>query len=186
MKKFLKELLETVKFVILALIIVLPIRFFIAQPFLVSGASMYPTFHNGDYLIVDQLSYRIGEVERNDVIVFKYPEDTSKFFIKRVIGLPNETIEIKKDSVIIKNEENKDGFILDQSYLENQSQKENREDKTYTLKDNEYFVMGDNRGASHDSRAWGSVPRNLIMGKPFLRLFPFDSISYKPGLYEMN
>ena len=99
---------ELVRFAILAILIVLPIRLFIAQPFIVSGASMYPTFHDSEYLIIDEISYILGEPKRNDVVVFKYPKDTTKFFIKRIIGLPGETVDINGEEVTITNEENKD------------------------------------------------------------------------------
>lgn len=178
MKKNLESFWETIKFIILAIIIVIPIRIFIAQPFVVSGASMYPTFHNGEYLIVDEISYRLNPPERNDVVVFKYPKDTSKFFIKRIIGLPNETVELNGSEIIIKNEENKDGFKLDQSYIKNKME---NNFSHYELKGDEYFVMGDNRGASSDSRYWGPVNQKLLIGKPFLRLFPINEIDYKPG-----
>ena len=94
---------ETIRFILLAIIIVVPVRIFIAQPFVVSGSSMYPTFHNGDYLIVDELSYRLGDIERNDVVIFRYPLAPSKYFIKRVIGLPNEIIEVNDTEIKITN-----------------------------------------------------------------------------------
>lgn len=172
--------LETVKFIVLSVVIVIPIRVFIAQPFIVSGSSMYPTFENGDYLIVDELSYRLSDVERNDVVIFRYPEDLSKFFIKRIIGLPNETVSIQQDVIkIIK----KDGeqITLNEPFIKNQLS----DGATFfELKDDEYFVMGDNRNASSDSRYWGAVNRNLIVGQAFLRLFPINHINYKPGDFK--
>lgn len=178
MKKNIQGFWETVKFIIIAIIIVVPIRIFIAQPFVVSGSSMYPTFHNGEYLIVDELSYRLNEPKRNDVIVFKYPEDPSKFFIKRIIGLPNETIDIIGETITITNDTNKEGFQLDQSYVLNKMENPKMH---YELNEGQYFVMGDNRSASSDSRYWGPVNRKLLIGKPFLRLFPINNIDYKPG-----
>lgn len=171
---------ETIKFAIIAIIIVIPIRMFIAQPFVVSGSSMYPTFIDKDYLIVDEISYRFEEVKRNEVIIFKYPENPSKFFIKRVIGLPNEKITIIGDKIFIINKENPNGFELDQSYIKNPSLNQGYE---VTLKNDEYFVMGDNRTASSDSRSWGPVKKNLIIGKAFLRLLPINNIDYKPGSF---
>src|SRR3989338_3132721 len=102
-------LLEVAKFVFLALIIVVPVRVYVAQPYIVSGTSMIPTFENGDYLIVDQLSYRLHEPERGDVVVFRYPNDPSKFFIKRIIALPNETLEIESGNITIKNTASPEG-----------------------------------------------------------------------------
>ena len=173
---------ELARFTIIAIIIVIPIRIFIAQPFIVSGSSMSPTFENGQYLVVDELSYKLNDPERGDVAIFKYPKDTKKFFIKRVIGLPNETINIKGSDVTIINEKNPDGFIIDQPYVINTA----NNDLTFELKDEEYFVMGDNRSASSDSRSWGAVSRKLMVGKAFLRLLPINKIGILPGSYKDN
>jgi signal peptidase I len=173
---------EIAKFTIVALLVVLPIRLFIAQPFIVSGASMDPTFETGQYLIVDQLSYHVGNPDRGQVIIFKYPKDETKYFIKRVIGLPGETIIIDGTSVIIKNKQHPDGFKLIEPYISLNNQKEDT--GTYVMKDNEYFVMGDNRRESFDSRSWGILPRDLIIGTPFIRLYPLDRISLLPGNYK--
>lgn len=171
---------ETIKFIVLSIIIVIPIRVFVAQPFIVSGSSMYPTFENGDYLIVDELSYRVGQIERNDVVIFRYPEDPSKFFIKRVIGLPNETVSIQKDVIkIIQKDGNE--ITLSEPFIKSQI----ADGATFfELKADEYFVMGDNRNASSDSRYWGAVPKDLIIGQAFLRLFPINHINYKPGDFK--
>ena len=168
---------EVVRFAIIAAIIVIPVRTWIAQPFIVSGSSMSPTFENSEYIILDELSYRLGEPKRGDVVVFKYPNDTTKFFIKRIIGLPGETVSIKDGVVTIINKENPMGLVLAEPYIKNKS----RDAKKFSLQDNEYFVMGDNRGASSDSRIWGAVPRNLMVGKTFLRLYPLNRISILPG-----
>ncbi|MAG12861.1 signal peptidase I [bacterium] len=168
---------EVVKFVFLALIIVVPIRVFVAQPYIVSGNSMIPSFHNGDYLVVDQLSYRFKEPERGDVIIFRFPNDTSKFFIKRIIALPNETIEIEKGVVTIINEVQPDGVIIGEPYNESLF----RDTMTTVLGEDEYFVMGDNRIASLDSRSWGVLSRELVIGRTFVRLFPVTDISFIPG-----
>jgi len=140
---------DLVRFTIIAILIVAPIRMFIAQPFIVNGKSMDPTFKNGDYLIVDEISYRFSEPKKDDVIVFRFPSNTSRFLIKRIAGLPGETIEV--------------------------------EGKTYTLGDDEYFVLGDNRPVSSDSRTWGSLDSEFIIGRAFLRLWPFNTISVLPG-----
>ncbi len=171
---------ELVRFAILAILIVLPIRIFIAQPFIVSGASMYPTFHDSEYLIIDEISYILGEPKRNDVVVFKYPKDTKKFFIKRIIGLPGETVDVNGEEVTITNKENKEGFKLDQSYVENKSNTTGH----YVLEDDEYFVMGDNRSASSDSRYWGPVKENLLVGRALVRLLPISKIDFMPGHYK--
>jgi signal peptidase I len=173
---------EIIKFTIFTLLIVLPIRIFIAQPFIVSGASMDPTFETGEYLIVDQLSYHFGNPERGQVVIFKYPKDETKYFIKRVIGLPGETVVLDGTSVTIKNKDYPLGFKLTEPYINLRNQKE--EEMQITLKEGQYFVMGDNRRQSSDSRAWGTLDRNLIVGTPFMRLFPFNRISVLPGEFE--
>jgi signal peptidase I len=171
---------ELVRFAFIALIIVVPIRAFVAEPFIVSGSSMVPTFTNGDYLIIDKISYELGNPKRDDVVVFRYPGDTTKFFIKRVIGLPNETVDIKGNDVTITNSEYPDGFKLDQPFVKNISNNEEH----IVLKNDEYFVMGDNRSASSDSRAWGPVKRELFTGRAFLRLLPIKTIDLLPGNYQ--
>lgn len=171
---------ELVRFALIALIIVVPIRIFVAEPFIVSGASMVPTFENGDYLIVDKLSYELGSPQRDDVVIFRYPNDTTKFFIKRIIGLPNETVDIKGNDVTITNDIYTTGFKLDQPFVKNQA----NNDTHVVLKNDEYFVMGDNRNASSDSRVWGPVKRNLLTGKAFTRLLPISKIDLWPGSYK--
>ena len=145
---------ELVRFAIVAIAIVIPVRIFIAQPFIVSGSSMVPTFQDGQYLIVDELSYRLSEPKRDDVVIFKYPNDQKKYFIKRIIGLPNEIVDVNGSEVTITNKEYPDGLKLDQPYVKNISE----DNKHFELKSNEYFVMGDNRPSSADSRSWGAVP----------------------------
>ncbi len=174
---------EIVRFALLALLIVLPIRIFVAQPFIVSGASMESTFSTGQYLIVDQLSYRFDEPSRGEVIVFRYPKDPSKFFIKRIIGLPGDAIKIDGNKVTIINPTHPDGVTLDESYVLNMKPNTTI---TETLGDGEYFVMGDNRDASSDSRAWGVLQRDKIVGRAFLRLFPFTKIDIFPGNYDIE
>jgi signal peptidase I len=171
---------ELLKFVLIAAAIVFPIRLFIAQPFIVSGASMDPTFHHGQYLIVDEISYRLGTPERQDVIIFRYPKNPKEFFIKRVIGLPNESVTIAGNSITVTKT---DGTTLDLSepYVSN---KGNGSSATYTLSDDEYFVMGDNRPESSDSRVWGPLPRENIIGRAFIRLLPMSELSVFPGSIE--
>lgn len=177
-----QTILELVRFALVAVLIVLPIRIFIAQPFIVSGSSMFPTFVNGEYLIVDEISYRLGDPKRDDVVIFRYPNDTKKFFIKRIIGLPNETVDINGSAVTITSKENPKGITLVEPYI-----KENFDAQThFELKDDEYFVMGDNRNASSDSRVWGSVPKKLLIGRAFVRLFPVSRVDFMPGDYKQN
>lgn len=176
-KKDRQSLWEIIRFALIAIAIVIPVRVYVAQPFVVTGSSMVPTFEDGQYLIIDEVSYRFKEPERNDVIVFRYPNDPKKFFIKRLIGLPNEKIDINGETITITNTENPKGFVIDQPYIKNHA----NNILHFELKDNEYFVMGDNRSASSDSRYWGAVPRENITGRVFLRLLPADEIGVWPG-----
>jgi signal peptidase I len=165
MTSFWKEL---VKLAVIAVVVVIPFRLFIAQPFVVDGASMDPTFADGEYLIVDELTYHFKSPERGSVLIFKYPIDPRKYFIKRVIGLPGETVSIKDGQVTVVNAENPEGITLEEPYVEF----ERNETATFVLGDGEYFVMGDNRAGSADSRLWGPVPDGNIVGRPVLRLWP--------------
>lgn len=174
---------DTFRFLLIALLIVLPVRFFIAQPFIVSGASMETTFSTGEYLIVDQLTYRFEEPRRGDVIIFKYPKDTSKYFIKRIIGLPGDTIAISGHTVTISNDTYPDGVALEEGYILDARPLGNL---TQTLGEEEYFVMGDNRDASSDSRSWGVLTRDKIVGRALLRLFPLDAIGVLPGRHDLE
>jgi signal peptidase I len=177
LNKHAKNIWDLVKFAAIALAIVIPIRTFIAQPFVVSGSSMFPTFHDGQYLIVDELSYILKEPHRGDVVIFRYPKDPSRFFIKRIIGMPNEKIVIDNGKVTIFNPENEKGFVITEPYINEHFATSG----TFTTGTDEYFVMGDNRNASSDSRLWGVLPRKLMVGRAYLRLLPFNDISYLPG-----
>lgn len=169
---------ELVRYILLALIIVIPFRIFIAQPYVVSGSSMDPTFKDADYLIVDQISKRFEEPARGSVVIIRYPKDPSKFFIKRLIAFPNEDVEIRDGAVTIYNKDNPNGIALPDSYVVYKK----REDFSMKLGDDQYFVMGDNRAGSSDSRAWGTLPRENIIGRPLLRLLPLNKIDVWPGV----
>lgn len=178
---FRDEVWETFRFLCIALVIVVPIRLFIAQPFIVSGASMDPTFKDKQYLIVDELSYHLGDPLRGDVVIFKYPKNPKQYFIKRVIGLPGETVLVDgQGKVFIKNKEGKILLTLSEPYVAH-----TKDDSVErALEPGEYFMMGDNRAGSFDSRAWGPVSRDLIVGKAFLRLFPINAIDVLPGQFR--
>lgn len=164
-------------FAVLAIVIVLPLRIFVAQPFVVEGESMHPTFESGDYLIIDQLTYRFEEPKRGDVVVFRYPNDTKIFYIKRIIGLPGETVHIQKGKTSITRADGTE-LTLDESYVV-------AEDATYTLDTtlgtDQFFVMGDNRPRSSDSRTWGVLPKEDIMGRAYIRLLPPGTTGVLPG-----
>lgn len=185
-------IMEIVKVFLLAFIIIFPVRVFLFQPFFVQGASMEPNFENNQYLIVNEFGYKktvadIGnttlftvnpfkEIQRQTVIVFRYPKNPTQFFIKRVIGLPGEKIQIKDGKVTIFNAENPDGKVLDESaYLS--SKVVTNGDMVINLKKDEYFVMGDNRMFSSDSRSWGPLPEEDVIGRVLLRAWPLNQVS---------
>ncbi len=164
---------ELVRIVIVAFILMVGFRVFVAEPFVVSGSSMVPNFHDHEYLVVDKISYRFNEPTRGDVIVFHYPKDTSQYFIKRIIGLPGEKVAIENGKVKIFNSEHPEGSIISEAYLPSNDITFGK-DEIVSLGDNEYFVLGDNRLASSDSRVWGILPKHDIVGKAFLRALPLS------------
>jgi signal peptidase I len=166
---------ETIKIVVISLIIILPIRYYIVQPFFVKGASMESNFEDGDYIFVDELSYELGHPVRGDVVIFRYPLDQSQFFIKRVIGLPGETVDINNNKVTIYNTQHPNGTVLPEPYLD--AGQETLGSIRMKLDDNDYFVLGDNRVRSSDSRKWGVLNRSLITGRAFIRLWPLSRVS---------
>jgi signal peptidase I len=165
---------ETLKIVVLALLIVIPIRYFLFQPFFVRGQSMEPNFENGDYLIIDELSYRFEGPKRGEVVVFRYPYNRSQTYIKRIIGLPGEMIEIQDNKVIIYSEGKAE--VLDETvYLSPDIQTTG--EIRIRLDENEYFVLGDNRAVSSDSRKWGPLKKGDIIGKVSIRAWPLTALA---------
>lgn len=163
---------ELVQIAAISLAIIIPVRYFLIQPFYVKGASMEPNFFDHEYLIIDELSYRLRNPQRGDIVVFRYPNDPKQFFIKRVIGLPGETVEIAGGRIKIFNDVYPNGFLLpEDEYLD---QAFTATTRTVTLKGNEYFVLGDNRVASLDSRYFGPVTRDAVVGRVWLRGWPLD------------
>ncbi len=173
---------EIIKYTILSLIIVAPFRIFIAQPFIVSGQSMSHTFEPKEYLVVDQLTYRTHAPERGDVVIFRYPLDPSVYFVKRVIGLPGETVHIDQGVVSIQDASTSVQTRLDEPYLS--SVPNDAASTTITLESDEYFVMGDNRKESSDSRVWGPLQKKFIVGRAFARIFPLTRAGIFPGAYH--
>ncbi|MBI5645015.1 signal peptidase I [Candidatus Kaiserbacteria bacterium] len=169
-----------IAYTIIALGLALIIRFYIAAPYIVSGASMEPTFDNFHYLIIDKVIYKIDDPKRGDVIVFKLPQNTSRALIKRVIGLPGETVVLSGNVVRIINPEHPEGFTIDESYLSS-GNLGGATNMKVTLGPDQFFVLGDNRKVSADSRLWGTLPREDINGRVFLRLYPFNKIDVLPG-----
>ena len=170
---------EIFKILLISFVIVIPIRYFIVQPFIVRGASMEPTFMDREYLIIDEASYYFREPARGESIVFRYPRDPRQYFIKRIIGLPGERVEISEGKVKIYNVEHPTGFVLEEPYL-SEMNRETRPAENVQLGKDDYFVMGDNRIASSDSRVWGTLKREYITGRTLLRAWPlgrFGSVS---------
>jgi len=175
MKSFLYALKEILEIILIAVLAVGGVRYFLVQPFLVNGSSMEPNFESGDYIIINEISYRFREPQRGEVVVFHYPNNERTYFIKRIIGLPTERIVIKNSEVKIFNQDNPKGFVLKESYLPKIEKTAGDIDKT--LGTDEYFVMGDNRDFSFDSRQWGTLKKSEIVGAAWLRLWPFDKAS---------
>ncbi len=167
--------------VAVALALAFLIRFFVAAPYVVSGTSMEPNFQNWNYLIVDRLTYDFIGPARGDVIVLDLPQDTSRALIKRVIGLPGDTVVLSgtDPTVTIYNKAHPQGFTLNEPYI-SPANYGGTTNTSYTLGPNQYFVLGDNRVVSADSRIWGILPRSDIVGRVLLRLYPFNEISILP------
>lgn len=175
--------LEMVQVLAISLAIIIPVRWFLIQPFYVQGASMEPNFFDHEYLIIDELSYRFGDPNRGDVVVFHYPNDPKQFFIKRVIGLPGETVEVSDGKVKIYNQRHPNGTVLDESaYLD---QAFTAASQTVTLKADQYYLLGDNRSSSLDSRFFGPVSRSHIVGRVWVRGYPIDRWKhFQPQTYQ--
>lgn len=192
-KSFWAGVREWVRVIAIALLIAIPVRIFIAEPFVVNGASMDPTFSTGQFLIVDRLTYRFEKPQRGDVIVFEYPYAQQNnlsggtYYIKRIIGLPGERVRMENGKVIIEEASTSHRFTLDEPYI--QSYHLSHETAIFPedgkpLGSDQYLVMGDNRLESSDSRAWGPLEGHYIVGRPIVRLTPLSAISLLPGQYH--
>jgi signal peptidase I len=171
---------EWIQVIVVALIIALPIRYLVAEPFIVNGASMDPTFATSQFLIVDRLTYDFSAPKRGDVIVFEYPNDPSVYYIKRIIVLPGESFSIIHGQVFVANQGNPKGFFVDSSFVA-QDHESFDDMSTTTMDSTHYFVMGDNRAQSSDSRVWGPLDKHFIIGRPIIRLLPINTLSILPG-----
>jgi signal peptidase I len=167
-------LFEVIQIILISSAIIIPIRYFLIQPFYVKGASMEPNFYDHEYLIIDELTYRFREPYRGEIVVFKYPRDPSQYFIKRVIGLPGETVQITGGNVMIYNTEHPNGFILEEVYLEGE---QTIGKVRVTLGAQEYYLLGDNRDSSLDSRSFGAVDVDAIIGRVWVRGLPISRIT---------
>ena len=183
-KSRLKIFLENVFYIVIAVVLAMLVQKFIIRPFVVNGESMDPTLATGDYLLIDEVTYRLREPERGDVVVFRAPPEPTKFFVKRIIGLPGDTVSIGGSIVTITNAEHPKGFILSEPFITHNSVNQ----IVTKVPEGEYFVMGDNRTGSFDSRSWGTLPKENIRGRALLRLLPIKEVDYLPGkvIYEQT
>lgn len=176
---------ELLRVVIISLAIIIPVRYFLVQPFYVKGASMEPNFYDHEYLVIDEISYRFRDPSRGEIVVFRYPRDPSQFFIKRVVGLPGETVEIENSKLKIYNQEYQNGAVIEEPYLD--AAEIFWGETKITLAEDEYFILGDNRDSSLDSRAFGPISRGLIIGRVWLRGWPLDRITrFIAPVYEVD
>ena len=178
MKKFFLFVWEIAKVTAISLAIILPVRYYLIQPFYVKGASMEPNFHDHEYLIIDELSYRFKSPQRGQVVVFRYPNNPQEYFIKRIIGLPGEEVQIKDGQVWIFNQDEPAGFLVREDYLPADLLTQGQSDERLTIGPDDYFVLGDNRNASKDSRNFGPVSKNFITGKVLFRGWPLSRITF--------
>lgn len=182
-------IVEVVKMFFLALLVIVPVRMFLFQPFIVRGSSMEPNFHEKQYLIINEFGYKntpVGlfghtlftvqprkEFSRGDIVVFRAPVDNKQYYIKRVVGLPGETVEIKNGAVTVYNDAQPKGFVMDESAYLPEGRKTNGS-ITQKIGENEYYVLGDNRPASSDSRVFGPISTTDVMGRVALRAWPIN------------
>lgn len=164
-------------YVLIAFLITIPVRLFVAQPFVVSGASMEPSLKSNEYLVIDRLTYQYEKPQRGDIVIFRYPLDPALYFVKRIVALPGESVQVEGNRVSVITT-NGVPYTLDEPY----ATPESRPGETVvTLKNNEYFVMGDHRSASADSREWGPLQEKFIVGRALVRLWPFSTLALFPG-----
>lgn len=187
-KNFFSQVFELVKIVVISLAIIIPIRYYLIQPFYVKGASMEPTFYDQEYLIVNEIGYKVNPPQRGDVVVFRYPRDPQEFFIKRIVGLPGEKVQVKDGQVVVYNQDNNwQGVSLNEDYLPKSLKTYGMNDDIVTLNNEEYYVLGDNRNASKDSRVFGPVNKSFLIGRVWLRGFPFSRAQYfEPKSTQFN
>jgi len=183
MRKFFLFVWEIIKVASISLAIILPVRYFLIQPFYVKGASMEPNFHDHEYLIIDEITYRFEAPVRGQVIVFRYPKNPQEYFIKRIIGMPGEEVQVKDGKIFIYNENNPEGLMLNEEYLPVGLETMDNTGSRLKLNESEYFVLGDNRNNSKDSRNFGAVDKSFITGKVLFRGWPLDKITLFNSTY---
>ena len=167
---------EFVKIAVISAAIILPIRFFVIQPFYVKGPSMEPNFYENEYLIIDELSYHLRAPARGEVVVFRFPDEQHHYLIKRIIGLPGDSIAIRGNTITVKNKDNPNGLVLNEAPYGPKQVDDNREINV-SLSANQYYVLGDNRPVSYDSEKFGPINADAIVGRVALRGLPLDRIT---------
>ena len=160
-----QSLLDLLHDLAIAVIVCVLLITYVVQAFKVQGTSMSPELADGERILVNKFVYYVDDIQRGDVVVFWYPEDPNLSFIKRVIALPGETVEIRAGAVYV------NGRLLDEPYVSEQNA-DRRSFPAEEIRPGHYFVLGDNRRGSNDSRSWGLVPERYIYGKAILRLWP--------------
>lgn len=174
-------LLDAIEVIGISTLTIIVLHIFVFQPNEVSGKSMYPYLEDKDRIITEKITYRFNGPSRGDIVVFKYPLNTNDEFIKRIIALPNEEIEINNNLVTIYNSSNPNGMALNEDYLPKNTKTNGRDFLSEGVKikvpANNYFVMGDNREGSSDSRQWGFVPAEDIIGRAVVRIWPANTFS---------
>ncbi len=178
-KDFLYFVLDLLKTGVIVFILAFSLRYFAIQPFIVDGESMMPNYVNDEYLLAEKITYLVGQPKRGDVIVFRYPGNPNVNYIKRIIGLPGETVSVADNKITIKNSGQPDGVVLKEDYLPATAKTLllDRNELDVTLSNGEYFVLGDNRTHSSDSREWGPLPESNIIGRSWLTILPFSRLS---------
>jgi len=166
--------LDIIEIGVIALAVFVLMYLFLFQPHQVRGNSMYPNFYDLEYLLTDKISYRFSQPERGEVVIFKAPRNEEYEYIKRVIGLPGEKIRIREGNVFINDKLINEAYLPSEFYTRGGSF--SAEDQTIKIEEDKYFVLGDNRSHSSDSRDWGSVPRENIVGKAWFRYWPPEKI----------
>lgn len=159
------------------------IYWLVAQPHKVSGRSMFPNFHDGDYIITDKISYRLSDPKRGDIVVFKNPKDEAQDFIKRILGVPGDRIKVQNGKIVLNGQELNEPYLVGVTTPSGAFLQEGVE---ITVTPDHYITIGDNRPASSDSREWGFVTRDELIGKVFFRYWPANSIGLYPAAYSLE
>lgn len=178
------HIIEFIQTLVIFAAIASAIYLFIAQPHRVSGSSMFPNFHNGDYIITDKITYKISEPMRGDVVVFKNPKDLSQDFIKRIIGIPGDRVKIQNEHVFLNDKQLSEPY-LNSTVITNPSYFL-QEGADVTVTPDHYIVLGDNRSNSSDSREWGLIEKKELIGRVLLRYWPQNAIGLFPAKYTIT